>query len=47
MRPEGLGKLKNVNNFIGTLTSDHPASSIAPQPIMLLHEIGMNISPVT
>jgi CMP-N-acetylneuraminic acid synthetase len=29
----GLGKLKNINYFIGTRTRDLPACIIAPQPI--------------
>jgi hypothetical protein len=33
VRPEGLGKLKIFNDPIGSLTRDHPVSSIVPRPI--------------
>jgi hypothetical protein len=35
MRLEELGKLKKLNNLIGTRTSDLPAFGIAPQPTTL------------
>jgi hypothetical protein len=35
MRLEGLGKLKKINDVIGTRTRDLPACSIAPQPSTL------------
>jgi hypothetical protein len=34
---EGLGKLKIFNDLIGTQTCDLQASSIVPQPTMLMY----------
>jgi hypothetical protein len=34
-RLEGLGKLKNSNDLIGTRNRDLPASSIVPKPTTL------------
>jgi hypothetical protein len=35
VRLEGLGKLKNINDLIGTRTRDIPVCSIVPQPSTL------------
>jgi hypothetical protein len=39
VRLEGLGKLKKINYFIGSGTSDLPACSTAPEPSTLSHSI--------